>query len=554
MWPFNQGLSAGRSVWNDGFVLEPLVVVLLTILALGLLSRRLGLVEPPVLLLGGVALGLVPHVGEIELAPELILTIVLPALLYWEALTTSLREVRANLRVIVLLAVGLVLFTTPVVAFALHELNGTDWPSAFIIGAVLAPTDAAAVAAIAFLLPRRFMTTLRAESLINDGTALVLVAAAVEVAVGGERVHWGTIWLDLAMSYAGGIAIGAAVAGLIILVRHRLRDPMLGTILSVATPFVAFWPAEELHVSGVLAVVVCGLVVARYVPRLISAESRLRTYSFWGLTTYLLNAALFVLIGVQLPRAAETLESHTVIEGVVAVLVATLAVVLSRVVWNFASTVLIRAVDRRPSQRARRVTTRRRVPLIWAGVRGGISLAAALAVPFTTEDGTPFVDRDFIIFVTGGTVLLTLVIQGSTLPRVIRWARYDPDDGAAEEYDLARHRLVETAISHLDGSTAGSPHEERVTAWVRKSYEKERATLVDPEHRGSSAAARDFLDHETTIRLEVIEAQRDALMALRDRGEIDGAIYLRMESVLDSEEKNLQLARDSRDGDLRGPD
>ena len=247
-------------------MLEPLVVVLVAILVLGALCRRFGLVEPPILLLGGLAIGLVPHIKDVELAPELILTIVLPALLYWEALTTSLREVRANLRVIVLLAVGLVLFTTPVVAWALHEFNDTDWPTAFIIGAVLAPTDAAAVAAIAYMLPRRFMTMLRAESLINDGTALVLVAAAVDVAVGGERVHWGSIWLDLVLSYAGGIAIGVAVAGVVILVRRYLHDPMLGTVLSVATPFVAFLPAEELRVSGVLAVVVCGLTVAALRP------------------------------------------------------------------------------------------------------------------------------------------------------------------------------------------------------------------------------------------------------------------------------------------------
>jgi CPA1 family monovalent cation:H+ antiporter len=535
-------------------VLEAVVIVLVTILVLGALSRRLGLVEPPVLLLGGLAIGLVHQGDDIALPPELILTIVLPALLYWEALTTSLREVRANLRVIVLLAVGLVLFTTPIVAATLHEFNGTDWPTAFIIGAVLAPTDAAAVAAIAFMLPRRFMTILRAESLINDGTALVIVAAAVEVAVGGERVHWGSIWLDLVLAYAGGVAIGAGVAGVIILIRRHLRDPMLGTVLSVATPFIAFLPAEKLHVSGVLAVVVCGLMLARYAPRLISAESRTRTYSFWGLATYLLNAALFVLIGIELPLTADQLESHTLRESVLAVIAVTIAIVLSRVVWSFINVVMIRTLDRRPSQRARRVRLRQRVPSMWAGVRGGISLAAALSVPLSTDAGTPFVDRDFIIFVTGGTVLLTLVIQASTLPRVIRWARYAPDDAAAYEHDLARHAIISAALEHLDGSTAQTPHQQKVVDMLRRSLEKQKATLPNPAEDDRSAITRGFLDYETDLRLELIDAQRETLTTLRDEGEIDGAIYLGLESVLDSEEKSLRLTREARDGGLRGPE
>ena len=535
-------------------MLEPLVVVLMTVLVIGALCRRLGLVEPPVLLLAGLAIGFIPRFRDIELPPELILTIVLPALLYWEALTTSLREVRANLRVIVLLAVGLVLFTTPVVAAALHEFNGCDWPTAFIIGAVLAPTDAAAVAAIAFLLPRRFMTMLRAESLINDGTALVLFAAAVDVAVSGKRVHWGNIWLDLVLSYSGGIAVGALVAGLIILIRRHLDDPMLGTVLSVATPFMAFLAADEIDVSGVLAVVVCGLTVARYAPRYISAESRTRTYSFWGLTSYLLNASLFVLVGIELPQVADELQSHTLREGIAAVLVATLTILLARVVWSFMSVGVIRTFDRRPSQRARRVALRQRVPNLWAGVRGGISLAAALAVPYTTKTGAPFVERDFIIFVAGGTVLLTLVIQGSTLPRVIRWAHYAPDEAVGREHDLARHAIIDAALEHLERVTHETPHQEKVVRSLKMSLEKQHMTLPDPEVDGTSAAARGFLDFETEVRLELVEVQRDTLTKLRNEGQIDGAIYLRLESVLDSDEKNLRLTRDARSGDLRGPE
>jgi hypothetical protein len=191
---------------------------------------------------------------------------------------------------------------------------------------------------------------------------------------------------------------------------------------------------------------------------------------------------------------------------------------------------------------------------MWAGVRGAISLAAALSVPLATDAGDPFVERDFIIFVTGATVLLTLVIQGSTLPRVIRWARYAPDDAAAREHDLARHAIIAAALDHLDRAATDTPHQQKVVDALRWSLEKQRATLPDPADDGRSAVVRDFLDYETDMRLDVIGVQRGALTTLRDEGQIDGAIYLRLESVLDSEEKSVRLTRDARSGDLRGPE
>lgn len=523
-------------------MLEPVVVVLGTVTVLGTVSRRFNLLEPAVLLVGGLLIGLLPLADHIELSPELILTIVLPALLYWESLTTSLREVRANLRVIILLAVGLVLFTTPVVAAGLHYIEGTDWTTAFVIGAVLAPTDAAAVAVIAGLLPRRFMTMLRAESLINDGTALVLVAAAVEVVVSGnDDVRWDQLLVDLLLSYAGGIAIGVIVAIVVLGVRKHLQDPLMASVLSILTPFAAFFPAEEAHVSGVLAVVVCGLVLARYSPRLIPSESRLRIYSFWGLSTYVLNASLFVLVGVELPDAAKALESRTVAHGVAAVVIATLAVMIARIVWSFALTVVIRTLDRRASQRARRVSTRHRIPTAWAGVRGGISLAAALSVPVVTDAGVPFADRDFIIFVAGGTVLLSLLVQGTTLPAVIRWARYPSDGSAAEEHHRARQEMTRAALQHLDHADVDGDDRKVVRA-VRQGYERQDALLAMEDE----SATQEAMDRETDLRLSAVRAQHLRLIEMRDRDEIDGTVFLGLEAALDTEERNLHLNRASR--------
>ncbi len=283
----------------------PQVVVLVgaCLLLGGVLSARLHVASPLVLLLLGVLagalLGAIPGSPAVELPPTVVLLLFLPALLYWESITTSLREIRADLRGIALLAVGLVLLTAVAVAAVGHAV-GMSWPAAFTLGAVVSPTDATAVSAVAGRLPRRTLTTLRAESLINDGTALVIYALAVEAATGVRRVGLGEVAWRLPVSYAGGVLLGLSTAVVVLVVRRWLHEPRLENVLSVLIPFLAYLPAQKLGVSGVVAVVSCGLLLSQATPRVISARTRLQAEGFWQLTAYILNGALFVLVGLEL--------------------------------------------------------------------------------------------------------------------------------------------------------------------------------------------------------------------------------------------------------------
>lgn len=288
--------------------LEVVVVVLAAVLTMTWLARRLRWNEPVMLVAGGCLIGLIPDFRGPALRPEVVLLLFLPPLLYWESLTTSLREIRTNVRGIVLLATGLVLATAAAVASVGHAL-GLSWPLAFVLGAVVAPTDAIAVAAVARGLPRRIRTILRAESLINDGTALTLYAVVIGVAVEGLAVTWTDTAVRFLLAYAGGAAIGCGCAAVVVALRRRLRDRGVENALGVLTPFATYLPAQVLGVSGVLAVVTCGLILSQAHPKVISAGSRVQISSFWEVSTSLLNSALFVLVGVQTPAIVSGIGS-----------------------------------------------------------------------------------------------------------------------------------------------------------------------------------------------------------------------------------------------------
>jgi CPA1 family monovalent cation:H+ antiporter len=443
--------------------IEIVVVVVTAVLALTWIARGLRLSEPMLLLAGGALIGMLPHFCDIPLPPEVVLFLFLPALLYYESLTTSLREIRANLRSITLQATGLVVLTTAAVAVLAHAA-GLSWPLAFVLGAVLGPTDA-----VARGLPRRTVTMLRAESLINDATALVLLAVALEAAVEGVPFSWSGTTLRVIVSYAGGIAAGLAVAGVIVVIRRRWRDPMLNSGLSVLTPYTAFLPAELLHASGVLAVVTCGLALSQAGPRLIPPTARLQAVSFWEVTTFLINGALFVLVGMQLPAAVRGLSSFALPHALLLALAVSAVVIGVRLLWFYTVPYLVRLLDRRPSQRERRIAARHRLPLAWAGMRGAISLAAALSVPALTAQGLPVQDRDAIVFITTIVILTSLVLLGPPLPALIRWARLPADPTQAQEERLAVREITRAALAALPEPRHTRPHRRRARPRPRRS-------------------------------------------------------------------------------------
>ncbi|HEY2220810.1 Na+/H+ antiporter [Actinomycetospora sp.] len=530
---------------QDAHLLEVLVVVLAAVLVLSVVARRLRLAAPLVLLVGGVPLGFVPWTAGVALPPEVVLLLFLPALLYWEALTTSWRELRANLRVVVLSSVFLVLATAGVVAVVGHAL-GLSWPVAWVLGAVVAPTDATAVTAIATGLPRRFLTTLRAESLINDGTALVVFAVALAVATGAQSFSWVGTLGHFGLSYLGGALAGALVAWLSVRARRIAADRLLENTIDVLTPFAAYLLAELVGASGVLAVVVVGLGMARIGPRITAARTRLQARGFWQITTFLLDGALFVLVGLQLRRALDALQSYTLGQAVLDAGLVALAVIGTRLAWNYTTPYVIRAIDRRPVQRTRRIGARQRLVGAWAGFRGGVSLAAALAVPTVLVDGSPFPGRDLIIVVTFGVILVTLLVQGLTLPAVLRFARLPEDSGFASEEQLARRAATHAGLEALPDTAARLRVSSAAVERVREDYQEHLHLLHDDADREGDTdhAERDRADQEDYQRLRaaLLGEKRRAVLALRDDGTIDDIVLRRVQTVFDTEEIRLTAA------------
>jgi Na+/H+ antiporter len=461
----------------EASALQVVVLLGLAVWVLTLIARRLHVAAPIVLLLGGVPLAFVPWLAHVRLDPGLVLFLFLPALLYAESLDTSLREIRANFRVIMLSAIGLVVATAAVVAAVGHAL-GLSWPVAWILGAVLAPTDATAVAAVAGRMPRRSLTTLRAESLINDGTALVILAIAIEAATGHAPIGPVGVAGQFLLSYAGGAAAGLLVGWLSLQARRRVHDVLLANTVSVLTPFISFLLAEQIHASGVVAVVVAGLLITQAGSLVITAQDRIRARAFWQISTFLLNGTLFVLVGIELRGAVAGLTSYTVPAAVRDALIVGLAVIGTRVAWINTTPYVIRAVDRRPQQRLRRIGFRQRQPGAWAGFRGAVSLAAALSVPDAVRG------RDLIVVVAFGVILMTLLLQGLTLPALLRWAHY-PADGEEREMALAERQAVDAAMRLLPEAAARLSVDAEITRLVRAELDERHAELSGPDPTAS---------------------------------------------------------------------
>ncbi|MEU1937843.1 Na+/H+ antiporter [Streptomyces coeruleorubidus] len=518
--------------------LELVVLLGVAVLAGNVLAQRLGVAPPVVLLALGALLGLVPAVRQTQLPPEVVLLLFLPVLLYWESLTTSSREIRSNLRGIVLMSTLLVILTAWAVAAAGHAL-GLPWGPAWVLGAAVAPTDATAVGALARALPRRQVTVLRAESLVNDGTALVIFGLAVGLTVGEEHLtvpHVGALFL---LAYGGGAAVGVAVAWVNMNLRRRLQDPLLGNLVMILAPFTAYLLAELIHASGVLAVVVCGLIMAQVAPRIIRAEHRRQALAFWPLATFIINATLFVLVGVELQYALRHMSRPDLTDALIAIGVVSVVLVVVRFAFLFGSAYLIRALDRRPEQRLRRMSDRARTVSGFAGFRGAVSLAVALSVPEILDSGAPFPNRDFIVFVTSGVIVVTLVGQGLLLPGVVRWARLPRDTSVEEEELLAETKAGEEALEALPRLAADLGTSPRVVEWLRQEYE---AQLAAVRARGAGADGDPALLHNrhyNALRLALIAHKRGTVVRLRDEQRIDDTVLRRLQTTLDYEEVRL---------------
>jgi len=582
--------------------LEVTVLLGLSVLAGTILAPRLRVATPLVLLVIGLVLGFVPALRHIELPPETVLLLFLPVMLFWESLTTSLRGVRRSLRYIIPMSTLLVVASAFAVAWV-ATLFGLPWPAAMILGAAVAPPDATAVAALGRLLPQRTFMKLKAESLTNDGTALVLYAIAISVALGDTVTGW-SITATVLVSYLGGAIAGIVIAALAYLALRRMRNALSINVTLLLVPFTAFLLAELVNASGVLAVVFAGLIIAWASPRITTAASRRTAMAAWPFGVYLLNGALFVLIGLEVQLVLHEI-SPTEVWGLVLLTVAAWAALLVvRYVFQLLMAPFSR--PRTPALTARSgpgSLNRARIVSTMAGFRGAVSLAIALSVPLTTSSGQPLVGRDAVVFVTAGVIVLSLLVQGPLLPAIVRWAKLPSDEWAADEIELAQRTITGAAIAALDDIAAEHGISDEVRERARqdgydmlelanaRAFARAQATAdahqiaqlegmvaapsapdtgaqsvvngsapsvgIDPAVAGADGATSLTMlaastgidltqrsplvrfEEMTRLKLALLDRKREVLLRLRREGTVDDLLARRLEAHLDAEELRL---------------
>ena len=527
----------GHDLWQLFALLAGVSVLLV-------LSSTVRIPYPILLVLGGLVLALVPGLPEFELPPELVLVAFLPPLLYSAAFFTSVRDLRANARPIGLLAIGLVGATTLGVAVVAHwAIDELTWPAAFVLGALVSPTDPVAATSIAHRLrvPRRLIVVIEGESLVNDATALVLFRTAVVAVLSGTFTLW-EAGGRLLLTAAGGIAIGLAVGFVVRQVRRRLQNPPVEITIALLTGYLAYLPAEALGVSAVLAAVTVGLYMGWYTPELTDSETRLHGEAFWTILTFVMNAVLFTLIGLQIPRILDQLDGWSPSELVGAAFAVSAAVIVIRLAWVFPFTYLPRFLF--PRLRARDPYPPWQIPLVlgWSGMRGAVSLAAALAIPLQTDAGAPFPGRELIVFLASSVILATLVVQGLTLPWLIRVVGLE-DDGAddAREEALARIRAAEVALERLEQLVREGEILPDTAERLRGAY-RFRASRFQERLDGEATAVEDRSQAYQRLRRELLRAEEDAVVALRRAGDISDAVMHRVLRDLALEDLRLDLA------------
>ena len=583
--------------------LEVTVLLGLTILVGTLIAPRVRLALPLVLVIFGLLLGFVPQLREVQLPPETVLLLFLPVMLFWESLTTSLRSIRRDFRYILPMSTVLVVASAFAVA-GIGVLFGMPWEIALILGAAVAPPDATAVAALGRLLPRRMFMKLKAESQTNDGTALVLYAIAVSLALGGQITPL-SVTLDVLISYVGGIAAGVVIAALGYLLLRRTSSTIVINVTLLLIPFTAFLAAEMVHASGVLAVVVAGLIVAYVSPRVTTASSRRQADAAWPFGVFLLNGALFVLIGLEVQYVAHEISAAAIGRLVLITLAVWATLLVVRYVFQLLNVVFQRQSGPRPAPGAR---ARARAVSTVAGMRGAVSLAIALSVPTSITQGGAINGRDEIVFVTAGVILLSLLVQGPLLPAIVRWARFPVDHAEDEEYELAERAISGAALAALDDLAAEHGVGQEVLDRVRsegyqmlefanaRSLAREQALVdaeadvldemlgePDPLSAGTADVGGDpapgggvsqvvegeatdgtvlqiiatsadvdlaqrspLVRHEehTRLKLALLDRKREVLLGLRGAGTIDDIVVRRISARLDLEQVRLQGIED----------
>ena len=516
------------------------VGLLLAVAALGLLARKIAVAYPILLVTGGLLLGLIPGLPQVQISPEFIFLFFLPPLLFPAALFTSWRDFRANLRPILLLAVGLVLFTTVAVGYLAHYFIGLPLAAGFVLGAIISPPDAIAAAAIAERLsvPRRIVTILEGESLVNDATALVALRfAVVAVATGSFSITRATG--QFFVVGLGGILVGLAVGWVASWLHSHVDDPPVEVTLSFLTPFVAYISAERIGVSGVLAVVTAGLLLGWRTPEITTSSTRLQAGPFWNMIEFLLNGVVFILIGLKLPDALRALSGQSIAKLIWYALLISVTVIGIRVFWVFPASYLPRLLFKNIRARDPYPAWQHVAIVAWTGMRGVVSMAAALALPLTLADGRPFPGRDLILFLTFIVILATLVLQGLSLPYLIRWLGVKDDMGAEKEERHARLAANRAALARLSEIAENDATKADALQRVRIEYEDRVRQLETYEPEKTDAPHRLFSSEYEFLSNEALQIERQTIVELRNKDVINDEVLRRILRDIDLAEIRL---------------
>jgi CPA1 family monovalent cation:H+ antiporter len=521
---------------DELYQLEAVILLLIGVLILMAIARRLTIPYPIFLVLGGLALSFVPRVPVVHLDPDLVFLVFLPPVLWAAAYFTSLRDFRFSLRTITLLAVGLVVATTVgVAAVARTIVPGMSWAAAFALGAIVSPPDAVAATAIArkLRLPHRLVTVLEGESLVNDATAIVLYRAAVAVGATGMFVASATVW-QFVLAAAGGVAVGLLVGALARIALRATDDSLAAIAITLVAPYAAWILAERLHVSPVLGCVAGGIYVRQGFSEITSPIVRIQARAVWDLHVFVLNGVIFVLIGLQIGVIRQTGIPGGLAHVIATGAIISAAAIVVRLVWVPLAVVIPRLIS---------PALRRRDPippwpavfvLAWAGMRGIVSLAAALALPLS------FPSRDEIILFTFGVILSTLVLQGLTLTPLIRLVGIDEDDTLQREEAYAREEAAQAGLARVE-ELAREPWASGTEVDRMRDRYTQRVRHASPLVLGTDEATAQAQAAYRRLRHQAIEAERRRLIALRDQGVISDEILHRLEQELDVEAMRIGL-------------
>lgn len=519
--------------------------LLVVVAVLAIIARKISIPYPILLVLAGLGLALIPGLPRIHLAPNLIFLIVLPPLLYPAALFTSWRDFHANLRPITLLAVGLVLFTTCAVGFFAHHIvPGLPLAAAFALGAIVSPPDAVAATAITQRLhvPRRIVTILEGESLINDAIALVAYRFAIAALMTGLFSPAEAV-LQFVIVGMGGILIGLIVGWLASFVQRRLDDPPVQVTISLLTPFTAYLASERLGVSGVLAVVTAGLYLGWRSPEIIGSRMRLQAGPVWEMIVFLLNGFVFIIIGLQLPDVWQSITSGSsgTFSLILDALLISLLVIIVRFIYVFAAAYLPRLVSKRLREKDPYPAWQAVTIVAWTGMRGVVSLAAAIALPsFMLSTKLPVSGRDLIIFFTFTVIFVTLVLQGLSLPYLIRRLKVVGGGGAEREEREARLKANLAALARLAELEKNENVPPELLQRLRAEYEDRIRQLEVPGPDEAPGQRRLFSEDYTRLEEEALRVERQTILQLRNARIINDETLRRIQRDLDLAEERLK--------------